>query len=105
MTGSMTSANSSLLSKLWGIKPAVIQSSLRHALCSLHDRRLQENHRSDIRMPMESTIRQVSKSAFIIIGPEGATNFTIIKGAYGGAVLIDGDIRRIDEIEEALQLT
>jgi glyoxylase-like metal-dependent hydrolase (beta-lactamase superfamily II) len=54
---------------------------------------------------MESTIRQASKSTYVVVGAEGATNFTIIKGANGGAVLIDGDIRRIDEIEEALKLT
>ena len=54
---------------------------------------------------MESTIRRASTSAYVIIGPEGATNFTIIKGANGGAVLIDADIRRIDEVEEALKLT
>ena len=54
---------------------------------------------------MESTIRQISNSAFAIIGPEGATNFTIIKGSDGSAALIDADIRRIDEVEEALQLT
>ena len=53
---------------------------------------------------MDSTIRQISKSAFAIIGPEGATNFTIIKSGDGSAVLIDADIRRIDEVEEALQL-
>jgi hypothetical protein len=46
---------------------------------------------------MESTIHRASASAYVIIGPEGATNFTIIKGANGGAVLIDADIRRIDE--------
>ena len=54
---------------------------------------------------MESTIRQASKSTYVVVGPEGATNFTIIKCANGGAVLVDGDIRRIDEIEEALKLT
>jgi glyoxylase-like metal-dependent hydrolase (beta-lactamase superfamily II) len=54
---------------------------------------------------MKSTIRRASTSAYVIIGPEGATNFTIIKGANGGAVLIDADIRRIDEVEEALKLT
>src|SRR5512145_3374558 len=54
---------------------------------------------------MESTIHQLGKSAYVIIGPEGATNFSIVKGAGGGAVLIDADIRRIDEVEEALKLT
>lgn len=53
---------------------------------------------------MDSTIRQASRSAYVLIGPEGATNFAIIKGANGRAVLIDADIRRIDEVEEALAL-
>src|SRR5512147_1684079 len=54
---------------------------------------------------MESIIRQISKSVFAIIGPEGATNFTIIKAGDGATALIDADIRRIDEVEEALRLT
>ena len=54
---------------------------------------------------MESTIHPAGKSAYVIVGPEGATNFSIVKGAGGGAVLIDADIRRIDEVEEALKLT
>ncbi len=55
---------------------------------------------------MESTIHQVSKSAYVIVGPEGATNFSIVKGSHDWrAVLVDADIRRIDEIEEALKLT
>lgn len=49
-------------------------------------------------------MKQVSPSVFAVIGPEGSTNFTIVKGRDGSAVLIDADIRRIDEIEEALQL-
>jgi hypothetical protein len=52
---------------------------------------------------MESSIYQASKSARVIIGPEGATNFSIVKSANGGAVLIDADIRRIEEVEEALK--
>ncbi|HEX2930944.1 MAG TPA: MBL fold metallo-hydrolase, partial [Candidatus Binatia bacterium] len=55
--------------------------------------------------PVESTIRQAGKSTHVIIGPEGATNFAIVKSANGGAMLIDCDIRRIDEVEEALKLT
>ena len=53
---------------------------------------------------MESELKQVSGSVFALIGPQGATNFTVIKNRVGSAVLIDADIRRIDEIEEALQL-
>jgi cyclase len=54
---------------------------------------------------MESTIRQISRSAYAVIGPQGATNFSIVKGNDGSAVLVDADIRRIDEVEEALRLT
>ena len=54
---------------------------------------------------MESEIKRVSKSAYAVIGPEGATNFGIVKGNDGGGALIDADIRRIDGIEEALRLT
>jgi glyoxylase-like metal-dependent hydrolase (beta-lactamase superfamily II) len=54
---------------------------------------------------MESTIHQAGKSAYVIIGPEGATNFAIVKGGGGAAVLVDSDIRRIDDVEEALKLT
>jgi cyclase len=54
---------------------------------------------------MESTIRQISKSSYAVIGPEGATNFSIVKGSDGSAVLVDADVRRIDEVEEALQQT
>ena len=54
---------------------------------------------------MESELKQVSRSAFALVGPQGSTNFTIIKDHAGNAILIDADIRRIDEIEEALQLT
>jgi glyoxylase-like metal-dependent hydrolase (beta-lactamase superfamily II) len=54
---------------------------------------------------MESTIHRLSRSAYAVIGPEGATNFTIIKGARGAAMLVDADIRRIDEVEEALRQT
>ncbi len=54
---------------------------------------------------MESQIKQISRSLYAIIGPGGSTNFAIIKGSDNSAALIDADIRRIDEIEEALQLT
>ncbi len=54
---------------------------------------------------MESQIKQISRSLYAIIGPGGSTNFAIIKGSDNAAALIDADIRRIDEIEEALQLT
>lgn len=54
---------------------------------------------------MESKIHQVSQSQFAVIGPEGATNFSIVKARDGSAVLVDADIRRIDEVEESLRLT
>jgi cyclase len=54
---------------------------------------------------MESTIKQISRSVYAVIGPEGSTNFAIVKGSDNSAALIDADIRRIDELEEALQLT
>ena len=54
---------------------------------------------------MESTIQRLSRSLYAMIGPEGATNFAIVKANDGSAILIDADIRRIDEVEEALKLT
>ena len=54
---------------------------------------------------MESKLQQISRSVFAVIGSEGATNFTIVRAEDGSAVLIDADIRRIDDIEEALKLT
>jgi cyclase len=54
---------------------------------------------------MKSKIHRVSRSAYVVIGPEGATNFGIIRADDGIAVVIDADIRRIDEVEEALKLT
>src|SRR3970282_2521084 len=53
---------------------------------------------------MDSKIHQVSKSVFAVIVPEGATNFSIVKALDGSAILIDADIRRIDEVEESLRL-
>jgi glyoxylase-like metal-dependent hydrolase (beta-lactamase superfamily II) len=53
---------------------------------------------------MDSEIKRVSPSVYAVIGPQGSTNFSIVKGRDGNAVVIDADIRRIDEIEEALQL-
>jgi hypothetical protein len=37
-----------------------------------------------------------------VIGEDGATNFGILRGDDGAALLIDADIRRIDELEQAL---
>ncbi len=52
---------------------------------------------------MRAEIQQVGKSSFAVIGAEGATNFGIVRSEGGSAVLIDADIRRIDEVEEALK--
>jgi glyoxylase-like metal-dependent hydrolase (beta-lactamase superfamily II) len=54
---------------------------------------------------MSITLEPLGKSAFSVIGAEGATNFGIVRAADGSALLIDADIRRIDEIEEALAQT
>lgn len=54
---------------------------------------------------MEPNVNRISRFAYAVIGPEGATNFIIIKADDGTAALIDADIRRIDEIEKALQKT
>ena len=51
---------------------------------------------------MSSTVHQISRSAYAVIGPEGATNFTIVKSSDGSAVLVDADIRRIDEVAKHL---
>jgi glyoxylase-like metal-dependent hydrolase (beta-lactamase superfamily II) len=51
------------------------------------------------------TLEPLGKSAFAVIGADGATNFGIIRAQDGSALLIDADIRRIDEIEEALAQT
>ncbi len=53
---------------------------------------------------MESSIHQLSKSSYAVIGPKGAANFSIVKGSDGSVVLVDADIRRIDEVEDALRL-
>lgn len=50
-------------------------------------------------------IQELHKSIFAVVGPEGATNFGIIKGDDGSALLIDADIRRIDEIQTAVNET
>lgn len=41
---------------------------------------------------MDSTICQASRSTYVVIGPEGATNFAIIKSANGRAILIDATL-------------
>lgn len=50
-------------------------------------------------------ICELDRAIFAIIGAEGATNFGIVRGQDGEALLIDADIRRIDEIEYALKET
>ena len=52
-----------------------------------------------------ANIHQLKESVFAVIGDDGATNFGIIKGSDGSTVLIDADIRRMDEIDDALKRT
>jgi cyclase len=52
-----------------------------------------------------ANIHQLTASVFAVIGIDGATNFGIIKGHDHSAVLIDADIRRMDEIDDALERT
>jgi len=42
---------------------------------------------------MEYTIHQAGKSAYVIVGPKDATQFTIVKDTSGAADLVDADIR------------
>ena len=51
---------------------------------------------------MDVNFQQLGKRAFAVIGDDGNTNFGIVRGDDGSALLIDADIRRMDEIEEAL---
>ena len=50
-----------------------------------------------------ANIHQLKESVFALIGVDGATNFGIIKRTDGSAVVIDTDIRRMDEIDDALK--
>ncbi|HEX9146458.1 MAG TPA: MBL fold metallo-hydrolase [Candidatus Binatia bacterium] len=54
---------------------------------------------------MKVNLQPLSQCAFAVIGDDGATNFGIVRGVDGSALLIDADIRRMDEIEEALKQT
>jgi cyclase len=51
---------------------------------------------------MQIQLEQLGRAAFAVIGEDGATNFGIVRGDDGAALLIDADIRRIDEIQQAL---
>jgi cyclase len=50
----------------------------------------------------KANLQKLNDSAFAIVGADGLTNFGIVKGADGSALLIDADIRRIDEIDDGL---
>jgi len=52
---------------------------------------------------MDVKLERLGKAASAVVGEDGATNFGIVRGEDGAALLIDADIRRIDEIEEALK--
>jgi cyclase len=54
---------------------------------------------------VSATLHQLKESVFAVIGEDGATNFGIVKGGDDSAILIDSDIRRMDEIDDALQRT
>jgi hypothetical protein len=45
----------------------------------------------------KANVHQLKETVFVIIGDDGATNFGIIKGTDGAVVLIDADIRRMDD--------
>ncbi len=52
---------------------------------------------------LAADVCRLGNSVFAVIGRDGLTNFGLIKGADGSAVLVDADIRRMDEIEQALK--
>lgn len=52
-----------------------------------------------------ANLHKLNESVFAVIGDDGATNFGIVKGDDGLALLIDANIRRMDEIEDALKRT
>jgi cyclase len=54
---------------------------------------------------MTMRLERLGRAAFAVIGEDGATNFGIVRGDDGSALLIDADIRRMDEIDEALKQT
>jgi glyoxylase-like metal-dependent hydrolase (beta-lactamase superfamily II) len=54
---------------------------------------------------VNTMLEPLGNSAFAVIGADGATNFGIVRAQDGSALLVDADIRRIDEIEEALAQT
>ena len=54
---------------------------------------------------VSATLHQLKDSVFAVIGDDGATNFGIVKGSDDSAILIDSDIRRMDEINDALRRT
>lgn len=50
-----------------------------------------------------ANVQRLNESVFAVIGVNGTTNFRSIKGTDGSAVFIDADIRRMDEIDDALK--
>lgn len=54
-------------------------------------------------MANQAKLHKFSESVYAIVGDDGATNFGIVKGDDGSALLIDADVRRLDEIDEALR--
>lgn len=52
-----------------------------------------------------ANLYKLNESVFAVIGDDGATNFGLVRGNDGAALLIDADIRRMDEIDDALKRT
>lgn len=51
----------------------------------------------------QANLHQLGENVYAVIGDDGLTNFGIVRGSDGSALLIDGDIRRMDEIDDALK--
>jgi hypothetical protein len=47
-------------------------------------------------------VQRPKESVFVVIGDDGATNVWIAKGTDGSGFLIDTEIGRLDEIDDAL---
>jgi len=50
-----------------------------------------------------ANVQKLKESVIAVIGADGLTNFGSIKGTDGSAVSIDAEIRRMDEIDDALK--
>jgi len=50
-----------------------------------------------------ANVQKLKESIIAVISADGLTNFGSIKGTDGSAVSIDAEIRRMDEIDDALK--